>query len=176
MSKSNEKSARNKSNPSNPTPTTPVSVSPDFLKEAWKMLKPSSRKQNPSEDDVLEAIGVMVDDNKKGVEAGKRQGELIKEVERKAREKQHAEDEKEIEKLKAEYEKKLKALKSKPANPDEAGDDADEEHDLSILNEAELEDYEKHAGEAAAALKAASGIYEKARKRKMAARFARYFK
>ena len=133
MSVSSGKSAKSaKKQGSNPS--KPATASTSFLKEAWKILKPNSRKQNPSEDDVLEALGVVVDDVKKGVEAGKKQSELLKEAEKKV---------KEAEKKAEEAEKRAKAAEKKAEEAEKAKNHGDGSDGKPVLNLAEMTEAQK---------------------------------
>ena len=107
---------RNNPNPNpipNPNPSNPAPITlPEFLKDVWRLLKPSSRKKNPTDEEVYGAIEALFEDNKKAVAAGKEQSRLLKEAEAKAREEQAKKDKEEIEKLKAAHAKELEGLKT----------------------------------------------------------------
>ena len=178
MSRVNGQSARQtRSNPvqgSNPTSST------DLLKDIWKVIKPSSRK-DPSEEEVFEALELLVENSRIAIEAGKQQKSMIEDAEKKARDKQRADDEKALEKVKAANAKEIEDLKA--AHKKEIEDlkaaqsalSVGEEPDLGILSEAEFTEYDNHIAKGSEEFAAANAIYAKASRRKTARRFVRLF-
>lgn len=107
MSMSNGKPARQTTKGSNPA----IPVSADFMNDVWEVLGLNPKK-DLSEKEVLSAVKKLVSDNKKAVEAGKKQPALVKEAGDKARQRQRAEDEKEIRDLKSAHAKEIEKLKA----------------------------------------------------------------
>lgn len=181
MSRDNRTNANPNPNP-NPNPSNPAPITlPEFLKDVWRLLKPSSRKKNPTDEEVYGAIEALFEDNKKAVAAGKEQSRLLKEAEDKAREKQRADDAKEIEKLKAAHAKELESLKTahekelEKLKGTQPVSGVGEAPDLSILTDGERETYEEHIAKAAEELAAAHELHTKATKRRTASRLVGLF-
>ena len=166
---------------SNPAQGSNPASSADLLKDIWKIIKPNSRKKNPSEDEVFEAIELMVENNKKAVDAGKQQKSLIEEAEKKARDKQRADDEKAIEKLKIAHVKEIDDLKAahkkqiEELKASQPAPSAGEEPDLDGLTDAERQEYDDHVSKGAEELAAANLLVATGHKRKTARRFVKLF-
>lgn len=166
---------------SNPTQGSNPASSADLLKDIWRIMKPNSRKKNPSEDEVFEALDLLVENNKKAVDAGRQQKSLIEEAEKKARDKQRADDEKEIEKLKTAHAKEINDLKAahkkqiEELKISQPAPSAGEEPDLDGLTDAERQEYDDHISKGAEEFTAANLLVAKGSKRKTARRFVRLF-
>ena len=171
-------SRNNRNNPNqnpNPNPNPNPATSADLLKDIWKVVKPNSRK-NPSEEDVFEALELLVENNKKAIEAGKEQSRLLKEAEAKAREEQAKKDKEEIEKLKATHIKEMEDLKTahkkelEKLKGTQPVSGVGEAPDLTILTDGERATYEESISKAAEELAAAHELHTKATKRRTASR------